>query len=111
MQGWPAESQEVADLLCIKRLGDELIYIEKESTLSGLQKTLPFSAYFLTDIKGIKTLYPQRKSTTLLIQLQHWSAITFVIQAHNRALEEDVELIIENEDLGSYKVQREEQKL
>ncbi len=111
VQGWPAESQEVADLLCIKRFGDELIYIEKGSTLSGLQKNLPFSAYFLTDIKGIKTLYPRRKSATLLIQLQHWSAITFVIQAHNRALEEDVELIIENEDLGSYKVQREEQNL
>jgi len=65
VQGWPAGSQEVADLLCIKHFGDELIYIEKENTLSGLQKTLPFSAYLLTDIKGIKTLYPRRKSATL----------------------------------------------
>lgn len=111
VEDWPAGGQKIADLLCIKRFGDELIYIEKKSTLSGLQKNLAFSAYFLADIKEIKTLYPRQKSATLLIQLQNWSAITFVIQAHNRAFEEDVELIIEKEDLGTYKVQREEQDL
>ncbi len=107
MDDWPEASLLVETPLFIKRFGDELIFIEKRSPSSGFQKIEPFSADFLSDMLEIKTLHLGRKSETLCINMQDWSKINFVIQAHGRKFDEDIELIVKNDNLEEYKVQRE----
>lgn len=106
-QDWPTGAKETASCF-IKKFGDELIFIQSALFPSGQRRDDPFSAYFLADIKGIKKLYPRRKSAPLSIQLQNWSAINLIIQAHGRPIDEAIELIIENGALGNYKLQRED---
>ncbi|MEA9444405.1 TcdA/TcdB catalytic glycosyltransferase domain-containing protein [Candidatus Fukatsuia symbiotica] len=104
---WPAASQPVVTPLFIKRLGDELIFIEKVSPSSERQEIIPFSADFLSDMPEIKTLYPGRKSATLPIKMQDWSEIHVVIRAKGRGRGESVNLLINKNQLAEYKVQRE----